>query len=271
MRRGRRGDGLHPPPPLPALGDGGAPRRGAAARGRGHGAAGLLRRGRRRRQPARRRARRAGGAGRRPPGAGRATSATRRRSSSTTPATGRIRIFTPEVELPFAGHPVRRHRLAAAPRGLRGRRAAPAGRGGPVRHDGELTWVAGRGPSGARRSSSGSSRRRPRSTPTGAAEGGVYIWAWIDEDAGTIRARCFVPEAGIAEDEATGSAALRLCAAARPQIEVRQGERLGDPAPGRSATAWSRSAAGRSRTEGPGQSTALISAPGEDSNSRHTD
>jgi predicted PhzF superfamily epimerase YddE/YHI9 len=49
------------------------------------------------------------------------------------------------------------------------------------------------------------------------------VWAWIDEPAAVIRMRVFVPEAGIEEDEATGSAALRLCAAVGREIEIRQG------------------------------------------------
>ena len=42
--------------------------------------------------------------------------------------------------------------------------------------------------------------------------------------AGLIRERVFVPEAGIDEDEATGSAALRLTALLGREIEIRQGE-----------------------------------------------
>ena len=49
------------------------------------------------------------------------------------------------------------------------------------------------------------------------------MWAWIDEDAGLVRERVFVPEAGIEEDEATGSAALRLCALVGRDIVIRQG------------------------------------------------
>ncbi len=51
----------------------------------------------------------------------------------------------------------------------------------------------------------------------------VGAWAWIDRDAGLIRERVFVPEAGVEEDEATGSAALRLCAQLGRPIEIRQG------------------------------------------------
>jgi predicted PhzF superfamily epimerase YddE/YHI9 len=49
------------------------------------------------------------------------------------------------------------------------------------------------------------------------------IWSWVDEPAGLVRARVFVPEGGIAEDEATGSAALRLADALGRPIEIRQG------------------------------------------------
>ena len=48
-------------------------------------------------------------------------------------------------------------------------------------------------------------------------------WSWIDEGAATIRARCFIEEAGIAEDEATGSAAICLAAALERDIEILQG------------------------------------------------
>ncbi|MBA2523210.1 MAG: PhzF family phenazine biosynthesis protein, partial [Solirubrobacterales bacterium] len=57
----------------------------------------------------------------------------------------------------------------------------------------------------------------------GIERGDVYVWAWIDEGEGLIRARCFAPDAGIAEDEATGSAALRLASKLGREIEVRQG------------------------------------------------
>ena len=48
-------------------------------------------------------------------------------------------------------------------------------------------------------------------------------WAWIDEDAGTVRARAFPVRIGIAEDEATGSAATKLCALIGRPIDIRQG------------------------------------------------
>jgi predicted PhzF superfamily epimerase YddE/YHI9 len=51
----------------------------------------------------------------------------------------------------------------------------------------------------------------------------IGAWAWIDEPSGTIRARVFPLRYGIAEDEATGAAAVALCARLGRAIEIRQG------------------------------------------------
>ena len=58
----------------------------------------------------------------------------------------------------------------------------------------------------------------------GIEQGDIYVWAWIDEEAGLIRARCFAPDAGIVEDEATGSSVFRLAAELGREIEVHQGQ-----------------------------------------------
>ena len=54
--------------------------------------------------------------------------------------------------------------------------------------------------------------------------GEVYAWAWIDEAAGTVRARSFAPSFGIAEDEATGSAALGLAVLLDRELTIHQGK-----------------------------------------------
>ena len=63
---------------------------------------------------------------------------------------------------------------------------------------------------------------RELSGPPGGSEA-AYAWAWIDEAAATIRARCFIQEAGIDEDEATGSAAIVLCARIGRPVTIHQG------------------------------------------------
>ena len=139
------------------------------------------------------------------------------------PAQGRFAIYTPETELPFAGHPTVGTAWILAREGIEvDSLRPPAGKIG-VRRDGELTWVSARPewcPTFELREFTSSDE--VDDLPV-LESGLVYAWAWIDEEAGLVRARSFVPEVGVAEDEATGSAALRLCAELGRPIEVRQG------------------------------------------------
>ena len=141
-------------------------------------------------------------------------------------ASGRVRIFTPEMELPFAGHPAVGTGWLLKERGFAADSLlTPAGRVA-LRHDAEgATWASARAewcpdwelvehPTPDRIDSL---------DPADAGPGWRYEWAWIEPEAGLIRSRCFVPEAGITEDEATGSAAIRLCAQLARPIEIRQG------------------------------------------------
>ena len=141
------------------------------------------------------------------------------------PARGGLRIFTPEVELPLAGHPLvgtawlLRH--AGAPVAtLR----PPAGEVA-VRFDGPFTWIAANPDWGPpfrfKRLGSPAEVDALDGPPDG--HDWVGAWAWIDEPAGLVRERVFVGEVGVEEDEATGSAALRLCALLGRPIEIRQG------------------------------------------------
>lgn len=139
-------------------------------------------------------------------------------------ATGRMRIHTPEVELPFAGHPCvgtawLLAREGTPPATLR----PPAGEVG-VRFEDDRTWISARPEwCPAFRFVQLDSPPEVEALDATSIEGDVYAWAWTDETTGTIRARCFVPEAGIAEDEATGSAALGLAARLDRSIAIRQG------------------------------------------------
>jgi hypothetical protein len=96
----------------------------------------------------------------------------------------------------------------------------------PVRHDAERTWVAadpGWVAHAFRFVRIGSAgeveafEQPPMGTP------GQYVWAWIDEEAGEIRARSFPTDFGIAEDEATGLAAVMLGGELRRPLVIRQG------------------------------------------------
>jgi predicted PhzF superfamily epimerase YddE/YHI9 len=139
-------------------------------------------------------------------------------------AGGQVRIHTPTVELPFAGHPlVGTAWLLAHEKTPVEALHPPAGEVGVCRKDG-ATFIAARPewvpPFEYRRLESPAEVRALTATTQ---ETNVYAWSWIDEAAGTVRARSFVPQAGIAEDEATGSAALSLCARLSRPIVVHQG------------------------------------------------
>ncbi len=138
---------------------------------------------------------------------------------------GELRIFTPELELPFAGHP-----SVGTAWLLRevGREVAclHASAGElPVRYEGDVVSVLARAEWAPPFSYVEFASTDEVDQLTGAPgdEGWSYCWAWENQEAGTIRARSFVAEAGIGEDEATGSAALALCAQVGRPIRVRQG------------------------------------------------
>jgi predicted PhzF superfamily epimerase YddE/YHI9 len=142
-------------------------------------------------------------------------------------ATARCRIFTPGLELAFAGHPMvglawLLEREGHAPAALR----PPAGEIAVRREDG-LTFVAARAewsPPWEMRQLESAAAVAVQGEP--APEQGLlpYFWAWEDEAAGTVRARCFSLEDGIGEDEATGSAAIMLAAALGRELTIHQGE-----------------------------------------------
>lgn len=139
-------------------------------------------------------------------------------------ATGRVRIYTPQVELPFAGHPTVGTAWLLAREGSPVEALqTPAGEVA-VRYAGAETYVAARPewapPFEFRQLDAPAD---VRALNPAAEKANAYVWSWIDEPAGTVRARAFVPEAGIVEDEATGSAAIGLCARLGRPLVIHQG------------------------------------------------
>lgn len=136
-----------------------------------------------------------------------------------------VRIFTPGLEIPLAGHPLVGTAWLLAREGTSVEILRPPAGEVEVRREEELTYVR------AHRDWCPPFEFLQLSSPaqidalTGAPEGrgAVYCWAWEDEQAGRVRARSFVADAGIDEDEATGSAALPLAVSLGRAIEVRQG------------------------------------------------
>ena len=139
--------------------------------------------------------------------------------------TATVRIFTPTVELPFAGHPtvgvswwLRRNGVAVK------HLSVPAGDVG-VRFDGDLTWVSamvGWTPEFEWSQVDSPAALRaldPMAYPTGKH----YVYTWLDEAAGRIVSRMFAPEFGIDEDQATGAAAVRLTGRLGRDLDITQG------------------------------------------------
>ncbi|HEY3001572.1 MAG TPA: PhzF family phenazine biosynthesis protein [Kribbellaceae bacterium] len=141
------------------------------------------------------------------------------------PATGRIRLFTPGRELPFAGHPMvgtawwlreQGHDLASL--------NPPAGEvtvtydGDITRIRGHLDWVA---PFVWHDLDDAAAVEAL--DPASFADAHHYAWAWIDEAAGRVRSRMFAPAVGVREDEATGMAAVALTVRLERDLDVTQG------------------------------------------------
>lgn len=140
-------------------------------------------------------------------------------------ARGRMRIFTPAAEIEFAGHPTVGTAWLLAREGAPVASLRPPAGEAAVRYEQELIWIA------ARPEWAASFRLRQldsvaavEALDPGEFEGeGEYCWAWEDEAAGRVRSRAFFPGFGIAEDEATGAAAVALCGEVRRRLAIRQG------------------------------------------------
>jgi len=138
---------------------------------------------------------------------------------------GRMRIHTPSVELPFAGHPSVGTAWLLAETGAPVDTLHPPAGEVAARMESGAAHITARAewapPFEYRRMGSPAEVRALEGPPSATAN--IYAWAWIDETAGTARARAFVPSAGIPEDEATGSAALALCAQLGRPLAIHQG------------------------------------------------
>lgn len=136
-----------------------------------------------------------------------------------------IRIFTPVMELPFAGHPSVGVAWWLAQQGTPVTVLVEKAGDVAVRYEGDLTWISGRA------SWAPQFQWMPLLTPADVdsldphdfTSGHHYAYAWIDEGSGRLRSRAFAPDMGIAEDEATGAAAVRITGELGCDLEITQG------------------------------------------------
>jgi predicted PhzF superfamily epimerase YddE/YHI9 len=140
-------------------------------------------------------------------------------------ARGVMRIFTPAAEIEFAGHPtVGTAWLLAQERAPVEALRVPAGEV-PVRYERGLAFASARPEWGPpfEWERLGSPEEVDALTAPPRSHDLIGAWAWLDEAAGTVRARVFAARYGIAEDEATGAAATRLAARLDRELEIHQG------------------------------------------------
>jgi predicted PhzF superfamily epimerase YddE/YHI9 len=141
------------------------------------------------------------------------------------PPVAEVAIFTPAIEMRFAGHPT------VGTSWLLRRSGRPVDvlrvPAGDVRtwHDGDLTWIRAR-PEWApdlRFVELATAGEVEALRPPPPGDPGYYAWAWLDAGIGVIRSRFFANAFGIPEDEATGAAAVRLGARHGIPLTIRQG------------------------------------------------
>ncbi|PSJ30190.1 phenazine biosynthesis protein PhzC/PhzF [Streptosporangium nondiastaticum] len=141
-------------------------------------------------------------------------------------ARGVVDIFTPSGRLPFAGHP-----LVGVARHLRQHGYAadvlrPSAGDVPSWTADGATWIRARASWAAGRllqqhALPADVDALPAPPP---GDGWLYAWSWQHEPTGRVRARGFPRRGdGIAEDEATGAAALSLTAALQRDLTIAQG------------------------------------------------
>jgi predicted PhzF superfamily epimerase YddE/YHI9 len=140
--------------------------------------------------------------------------------------TAHAQIFTPVVELPFAGHPAvgaawwlrsigKPIRTLQVPAGLV-----------QVNYSDEHTAVNARSewsPEYAIHQLATAEELSMADPIDFSDDVPHYLWTWIDEEGGQLRSRMFAAELGVVEDEATGSAAVRLTDYLSRDLEITQG------------------------------------------------
>jgi predicted PhzF superfamily epimerase YddE/YHI9 len=141
--------------------------------------------------------------------------------------TAHARIYTPLTELPFAGHPTVGaswwlRSLGTPIRTLQ----VPAGIV-QVRYDDDITSISARAqwaPEFAIHDLESLDALAEADAADFPDDVAHYLWTWVDESAGSLRSRFFAANLGVAEDEATGSAAVRMTDYLSRDLTITQGK-----------------------------------------------
>lgn len=139
-----------------------------------------------------------------------------------------VRIFNPSAEMRLAGHPlvgtsrVLEDATGRRPAVLRPRLSEPV----DTWREGGISWIRANSTYAPDFTFTQlASAAEVEALPVPGAEENPHgqWWAWIDEPAGELRARTFAGSMGIAEDEATGSAAMLQAQRHGRALTIRQG------------------------------------------------
>jgi predicted PhzF superfamily epimerase YddE/YHI9 len=141
--------------------------------------------------------------------------------------TAHARIYTSLTELPFAGHPTVGASWWLQARGTPIRTLqVPAGIV-QVSYDDDMTAINARSEWAPEfaihdlESLDELAAANPVDFPDDVPH---YLWAWSDQSAGALRSRMFAANLGVAEDEATGSAAIRMTDYLSRDLTITQGK-----------------------------------------------
>ena len=141
--------------------------------------------------------------------------------------TAHARIYTPRTELPFAGHPTVGASWWLRARGTPIRTLqVPAGIVQVSQH-GDVTSVSTRSewaPEFAIHDLGSLDELEAADAADFPDDVAHYLWTWTDESAGSLRSRFFAANLGVAEDEATGSAAVRMTDYLSSDLTITQGK-----------------------------------------------
>jgi predicted PhzF superfamily epimerase YddE/YHI9 len=141
--------------------------------------------------------------------------------------TSHARIYTPLTELPFAGHPTVGaswwlRSLGTPIRTLQ----VPAGIV-QVSYDDDITSISARAqwaPEFAIHDLESLDALAEADAADFPDDVAHYLWTWVDESAGSLRSRFFAASLGETEDEATGSAAVRMTDYLSRDLTITQGK-----------------------------------------------
>jgi predicted PhzF superfamily epimerase YddE/YHI9 len=141
--------------------------------------------------------------------------------------TAHATIYTPRTEIPFAGHPTVGLSWWLRDNGMPiNTLQVPAGIV-KVSYAGELTVISARSEWAPELfvheldSVDDLLTADPADYPDDVAH---YLWTWTDRSTGSLRARMFAANLGVPEDEATGSAAIRITDYLSRGLRITQGK-----------------------------------------------